>query len=140
LLTDADVDGAHIRTLLLTFFYRQMAELVKMGYVYIAQPPLYSAALGKEKTYLKDEHALNAFLAQHEGRKPEISRFKGLGEMNYDELWATTMDPGNRSLLQVSVEDAAIADDITSRLMGDDVDARRTFIQENATDVRFLDF
>jgi DNA gyrase subunit B len=140
LLTDADVDGAHIRTLLLTFFYRQMAELVKMGYVYIAQPPLYSAVLGKEKTYLKDEHALNAFLAQHEGRKPEISRFKGLGEMNYDELWATTMDPGNRSMLQVSVEDAAIADDITSRLMGDDVDARRTFIQENASDVRFLDF
>jgi DNA gyrase subunit B len=140
LLTDADVDGAHIRTLLLTFFYRQMAELVKMGYVYIAQPPLFSAVLGKEKTYLKDEHALNAFLGQHEGRKPEISRFKGLGEMNYDELWATTMDPGNRSLLQVSVEDAAIADDITSRLMGDDVDARRTFIQENASDVRFLDF
>ena len=140
LLTDADVDGAHIRTLLLTFFYRQMADLVKMGYVYIAQPPLYSAVLGKEKTYLKDEHALNDFLAQHEGRKPEISRFKGLGEMNYDELWATTMDPGNRSLLQVSVEDAAIADDITSRLMGDDVDARRTFIQENASDVRFLDF
>jgi DNA gyrase subunit B len=140
LLTDADVDGAHIRTLLLTFFYREMADLVKMGYVYIAQPPLYSAVLGKEKTYLKDEHALDAFLAQHEGRKPEISRFKGLGEMNYDELWATTMDPGNRSLLQVSVEDVAIADDITSRLMGDDVDARRTFIQENASDVRFLDF
>jgi DNA gyrase subunit B len=140
LLTDADVDGAHIRTLLLTFFYRQMADLVKMGYVYIAQPPLFSAVLGKEKTYLKDEHALQAFLASHEGRKPEISRFKGLGEMNYDELWATTMDPGNRSLLQVSVEDAAIADDITSRLMGDDVDARRTFIQENASDVRFLDF
>jgi DNA gyrase subunit B len=140
LLTDADVDGAHIRTLLLTFFYRQMADLVKMGYVYIAQPPLYSAVLGKEKTYLKDDHALNAFLAQHEGRKPEISRFKGLGEMNYDELWATTMDPGNRSLLQVQVEDAAIADDIISRLQGDDVDARRTFIQENATDVRFLDF
>jgi DNA gyrase subunit B len=140
LLTDADVDGAHIRTLLLTFFYREMEALVKMGYVYIAQPPLYSAVLGKEKTYLKDEHALEAFLAAHEGRKPEISRFKGLGEMNYDELWATTMDPGARSLLQVSVEDVAIADDITSRLMGDDVDARRTFIQENASDVRFLDF
>ena len=139
LLTDADVDGAHIRTLLLTFFYRQMPELVKMGYVYIAQPPLYSAVLGKEKTYLKDEHALQAFLAQHEGRKPDVSRFKGLGEMNYDELWATTMDPGARSLLQISVEDAAIADDILSRLMGEDVDARRTFIQENATDVRFLD-
>jgi DNA gyrase subunit B len=139
LLTDADVDGAHIRTLLLTFFYRQMPELVKMGYCYIAQPPLYSAVLGKEKTYLKDEHALTRFLADHEGRKPEISRFKGLGEMNYDELWATTMDPGARSLLQISVEDAAIADDILSRLMGEDVDARRTFIQENATDVRFLD-
>jgi DNA gyrase subunit B len=140
LLTDADVDGAHIRTLLLTFFYREMTDLVKMGHVYIAQPPLYSAVLGKEKTYLKDDHALNAFLAQHEGRKPEISRFKGLGEMNYDELWATTMDPGNRSLLQVMAEDAAIADDIISRLQGDDVDARRTFIQENANDVRFLDF
>jgi DNA gyrase subunit B len=139
LLTDADVDGAHIRTLLLTFFYRQMPELVKMGYCYIAQPPLYSAVLGKEKTYLKDEHALTRFMAEHEGRKPDISRFKGLGEMNFDELWATTMDPGARSLLQISVEDAAIADDITSRLMGEDVDARRTFIQENATDVRFLD-
>jgi DNA gyrase subunit B len=139
LLTDADVDGAHIRTLLLTFFYRQMPELVKMGYCYIAQPPLYSAVLGKEKTYLKDDHALTRFLADHEGRKPEVSRFKGLGEMNYDELWATTMDPGARSLLQISVEDAAIADDILSRLMGEDVDARRTFIQENATDVRFLD-
>jgi DNA gyrase subunit B len=139
LLTDADVDGAHIRTLLLTFFYRQMPELVKMGYCYIAQPPLYSAVLGKEKTYLKDEHALTRFMDDHEGRKPDISRFKGLGEMNYDELWATTMDPGARSLLQISVEDAAIADDILSRLMGEDVDARRTFIQENATDVRFLD-
>jgi DNA gyrase subunit B len=139
LLTDADVDGAHIRTLLLTFFYRQMPQMVKMGYVYIAQPPLYSAVLGKEKTYLKDDHALNRFLADNEGRKPEISRFKGLGEMNYDELWATTMDPGNRSLLQVSVEDAAIADEVFSTLMGEDVDTRREFIQQNASDVRFLD-
>jgi DNA gyrase subunit B len=139
LLTDADVDGAHIRTLLLTFFYRQMPQMVKMGYVYIAQPPLYSAVLGKEKTYLKDDHALNRFLAENEGRKPEISRFKGLGEMNYDELWATTMDPGNRSLLQVSVEDAAIADEVFSTLMGEDVDTRREFIQQNASDVRFLD-
>ena len=139
LLTDADVDGSHIRTLLLTFFYRQMPELVRAGYVYIAQPPLYSAVLGKEKTYLKDDAALNAFLAKNEGRKPEISRFKGLGEMNYEELWSTTMDPMTRSMLQVSVEDAAIADDMFSRLMGDDVDARREFIQTNAKDVRFLD-
>ena len=139
LLTDADVDGSHIRTLLLTFFYRQMPELVRAGYVYIAQPPLYSAVLGKEKTYLKDDSALSAFLAKNEGRKPEISRFKGLGEMNYEELWSTTMDPMTRSLLQVSVEDAAIADDMFSRLMGDDVDARREFIQTNAKDVRFLD-
>jgi DNA gyrase subunit B len=139
LLTDADVDGAHIRTLLLTFFYRQMPTMVKMGYVYIAQPPLYSAVLGKEKTYLKDDHALTRFLAENEGRKPEIGRFKGLGEMNYDELWATTMDPGARSLLQVSVEDAAIADEVFSTLMGEDVDTRREFIQQNASDVRFLD-
>jgi DNA gyrase subunit B len=139
LLTDADVDGAHIRTLLLTFFYRQMAALVKMGFVYIAQPPLYSATLGKEKTYLKDDHALQRFLADNQNRKPEISRFKGLGEMNWDELWATTMDPGARSLLQISVEDAAIADEIFSTLMGEDVDTRREFIQQNASDVRFLD-
>ncbi|MFZ4514901.1 MAG: DNA topoisomerase (ATP-hydrolyzing) subunit B [Acidimicrobiia bacterium] len=139
LLTDADVDGSHIRTLLLTFFYRQMPELVRSGCVYITQPPLYSAVLGKEKTYLRDDAALNEFLARHEGRKPEISRFKGLGEMNYEELWQTTMDPAQRTLLQISVEDAAIADDIFSRLMGDDVDARREFIQTNAKDVRFLD-
>jgi DNA gyrase subunit B len=139
LLTDADVDGAHIRTLLLTFFYRQMEMLVKMGHVYVAQPPLYSAVLGKEKTYLKDDHALGRFMEQHAGRKPEISRFKGLGEMNYEELWATTMDPSNRSLMKISVEEAAIADEILSTLMGEDVDARRTFIQEHASDVRFLD-
>ena len=139
LLTDADVDGAHIRTLLLTFLYRQMPELFTRGYVYIAQPPLYSAVLGKEKTYLKDDAALEQFLADHEGRKPEIQRFKGLGEMDYQELWSTTMDPATRTLLRVAVEEAAIADDIFSRLMGDDVDARRDFIQQNASDVRFLD-
>ncbi len=139
LLTDADVDGAHIRTLLLTFFYRQMPSLVKMGYVYIAQPPLFSATLGKEKTYLKDDHALQRFLGDNQNRKPEIARFKGLGEMDWDELWATTMDPGARSLLQISVEDAAIADEIFSTLMGEDVDTRREFIQQNASDVRFLD-
>jgi DNA gyrase subunit B len=139
LLADADVDGAHIRTLLLTFLYRQMKELFGAGYVYIAQPPLYSATLGKEKTYLKDDAALQEFLARNDGRKPEVQRFKGLSEMNYEELWVTTMDPVTRTLLRVTVEEAAIADDIFSRLMGDDVDARRDFIQHNATDVRFLD-
>ena len=138
-LADADVDGAHIRTLLLTFFYRQMPEAVKAGYIYLAQPPLYSAILGKDKTYLKDEAALQRFLDDNSGRKPEITRFKGLAEMDYEELWATTMDPSTRTLLQITVEEAAIADDMFSRLMGDEVEARREFIQRNATEVRFLD-
>jgi DNA gyrase subunit B len=140
LMSDADVDGSHIRTLLLTFFYRQLPEIVRGGFVYIAQPPLYGAKLGKdERAYLKDEAALVAFEAEHEGRKIEVSRFKGLGEMDWQELGETTMDPATRTLLQVSVEDAAIADEIFSTLMGDDVDARRGFIQANAKDVRFLD-
>ena len=139
LMTDADVDGAHIRTLLLTFFYRQLPELVGRGFVYIAQPPLYRADIGKERNYLKDDAALRDFEAAHENRKIEVSRFKGLGEMDWEELGVTTMDPATRTLLQVSVEDAAIADSIFSRLMGEDVEARRGFIQENAHDVRFLD-
>jgi DNA gyrase subunit B len=140
LMSDADVDGSHIRTLLLTFFYRQLPEIVRAGYVYIAQPPLYGVKLGKDdRVYLKDDAALTAFEAEHEGRKLEVSRFKGLGEMDWQELGDTTMNPETRTLLQVSVEDAAIADEIFSTLMGDDVDARRGFIQENAHDVRFLD-
>jgi len=139
-LADADVDGAHIRTLLLTFFYRQLKEIVQQGHVYIAQPPLYAAKIGKdERVYLKDDAALRAFEEEHQGRKIEISRFKGLGEMDWHELAETTMDPASRTLLQVSVEEAAIADEIFSTLMGDDVEARRGFIQENAKDVRFLD-
>jgi DNA gyrase subunit B len=139
-MTDADVDGSHIRTLLLTFFYRQLPELVRAGHVYIAQPPLYAAKVGKDdRTYLKDDAALRAFEAEHEGRKIEISRFKGLGEMDWQELGETTMDPRTRTLLQVSVEDAAIADEMFSTLMGEDVEARRGFIQVNAKDVRFLD-
>jgi DNA gyrase subunit B len=113
---------------------------VKQGFVYIAQPPLYGAKIGKdERAYLKDDAALDAFMAEHENRKVDVSRFKGLGEMDWHELGETTMDPATRTLLQVSVEDAAIADEIFSTLMGDDVDARRGFIQENAKDVRILD-
>jgi DNA gyrase subunit B len=138
-MADADVDGAHIRTLLLTFFYRYLPDVVKAGHVYLAQPPLFRADLGKERNYLKDDTALRAFEAEHEGRKIEVSRFKGLGEMDWQELGVTTMDPATRTLLQVSVEDAAIADEIFATLMGEDVEARRVFIQQNAKDVRFLD-
>jgi DNA gyrase subunit B len=139
LLADADVDGAHIRTLLLTFFYRQLPELVRYGCIYLAQPPLYRADIGKERTYLKDDAALRRFEEAHQGARIEVNRFKGLGEMDWEELAETTMHPATRSLLRVSVEDAAIADEVFSKLMGDDVERRKTFIQENAKDVRFID-
>lgn len=139
IMTDADVDGSHIRTLLLTFFYRQMKEMVANGFIYIAQPPLFRADLGKERHYLKDEVALRQFEEEHEGRKIDVSRFKGLGEMDWQELGETTMNPATRTLLQIGVEDAAIADEIFATLMGDVVEQRRSFIQENAKDVRFLD-
>jgi DNA gyrase subunit B len=139
LLCDADVDGSHIRTLLLTFFFRQMRPLVEGGYVYIAQPPLYSTKVGRDKRYLKDDRAKEQFLAEHPNHKEEFQRLKGLGEMDAHELWETTMDPERRTLLRVTVEQAALADEVFSVLMGDDVEQRKQFIQTNAQDVRFLD-
>ena len=140
ILTDADVDGAHIRTLILTFFFRHMRDLIEAGYVYVAQPPLYQVRTGKDVVYAYSDHELEEVKGRLNGKKPAIQRYKGLGEMNADQLWETTMDPAGRVLLQVGLEDASLADDIFSVLMGDDVEARRTFIQRNAKDVRFLDF
>jgi len=139
ILTDADVDGAHIRTLLLTFFFRHMRRLIEAGFMYIAQPPLYLVKAGKEASYAYSDRQLEEIKAGLDGRRPVIQRYKGLGEMNAGQLWETTMDPEARVLLRVSLDDEAMADDVFVTLMGDNVEARRTFIQQNARDVRFLD-
>jgi DNA gyrase subunit B len=139
IMTDADVDGAHIRTLILTFFFRYMQEMIEAGYVYIAQPPLYRITADKEDFYAYSDEELDELLQRLDGRKYEIQRYKGLGEMNAEQLWETTMNPEKRILVQVTLEDAMIADEIFNTLMGDDVEARRRYIQKHAKKVRFLD-
>jgi len=140
IMTDADVDGAHIRTLLLTFFYRYMRQMIEAGYVYIAQPPLYRISQGKRIQYAYNDRQLEEILSNlPEGTKPGIQRYKGLGEMNPEQLWETTMNPETRSMLQVSLEDAIEADETFEMLMGDKVEPRRQFIEENALHVKNLD-
>ncbi|MCM3744542.1 DNA topoisomerase (ATP-hydrolyzing) subunit B [Sporosarcina luteola] len=140
IMTDADVDGAHIRTLLLTFFFRFMRPLIEAGYVYIAQPPLYRVKQGKHEEYCYDEEELQEILNRLSAvPKPVITRYKGLGEMDATQLWETTMDPDQRTLLQVHLEDAFDADSTFEQLMGDEVEPRRRFIEENAMYVKNLD-
>ena len=143
LMTDADVDGAHIRTLLLTFFFRQMPELIDAGYVFIAQPPLYRVAKGKDEFYAysdseRDEYAKR--LGGGDGKAGiMIQRYKGLGEMNPEQLWNTTMDPEKRTVLRVTLDDAVEASNLFEQLMGDEVEPRRVFIENNAHYVTNLD-
>lgn len=139
IMTDADIDGAHIRTLILTFLFRYMRELVDQGHVYIAQPPLYRIYRGKKEQYVYSDKEMELAIKQFGKDGVSIQRYKGLGEMNPEQLWRTTMDPETRTLLQVSLEDAAEADNLFSTLMGDQVEPRRVFIQENAKYVRNLD-
>ena len=140
IMTDADVDGAHIRTLLLTFFYRYMRKIIEAGYIYIAQPPLYKVQQGKKVEYAYNNKQLEEIMATLPATpKPNIQRYKGLGEMNPEQLWETTMNPENRTLLQVSLDDAIEADETFEMLMGEKVEPRRLFIEENAMYVKNLD-
>ncbi len=140
IMTDADVDGSHIRTLILTFFFRHMRELIEGGYVYIAQPPLYKITAGRDSAYAYSEGEREGYMQQIKGRRSiNVQRYKGLGEMNAEQLWETTMDPDKRTLLRVNVEDAADADEVFSMLMGDVVAPRRNFIQTHALEVKNLD-
>lgn len=139
IMTDADVDGAHIRTLLLTLAYRYMRPLVEAGYVYIAQPPLYQIKVGRKEIYIQTDEELTEWQEENPDARYSLQRYKGLGEMDYDQLWETTMNPENRRMLQVTVEDAEEADMVMDMLMGDEVAPRREFIEENAVYVKNLD-
>jgi DNA gyrase subunit B len=140
IMTDADVDGAHIRILLLTFFYRFMPEMIERGYIYIAQPPLYQLSVGRRHEYIYSDEVLRKETAKLEdGTKYTIQRYKGLGEMDPEQLWETTMEPKSRTLLQVTIDDALAAEKVVSELMGDKVEPRKAFIQKHAKDVRYLD-
>ncbi len=138
-MTDADVDGLHIRTLLLTFFFRHMPDLITNGYVYMAEPPLFRAQMGKESKWLLDQAARTQYEKENPDKKVEFSRFKGLGEMNAEDLWATTMDPAQRVLAQVTIDDAVHASETFDMLMGEDVPPRRRFIQTHAREVDIVD-
>jgi DNA gyrase subunit B len=140
IMTDADVDGAHIRTLVLTLFFRYMPQLVTAGYVYIAQPPLYRVKKGKDERYAYNDREKEKILKEiGDGKGIYVQRYKGLGEMNPDQLWLTTMDPERRTILKMTLEDAVEADQTFTILMGDKVEPRKKFIQENALSVRNLD-
>jgi DNA gyrase subunit B len=138
-MTDADVDGAHIRTLLLTFFYRHMPQVIEQGYLYIAQPPLYRISTGKVTKYAQTERERDKVIKEFNVKNLSVQRFKGLGEMNADQLWETTMNPETRTLLRVDSENAAQADEIFTKLMGENVEPRKDFIKAEARKVRNLD-
>ena len=136
IMTDADVDGSHIATLIMTFFFRHMRQLLELGYLYIANPPLYLCTKGKTKEYCWNDQQRQAFIDKHgsgEEKSIHTQRYKGLGEMNAEQLWETTMNPENRTLRQVSIDNAAEALHVFSMLMGEEVAPRREFIEENAT-------
>ena len=139
IMTDADVDGAHIRTLILTFLYRYMPKLIEAGYVYIAQPPLYQIKSGKEVSYAYSDNELDDVKKKYGDKRINVQQYKGLGEMDPEQLWETTMNPEARTLLKVEIEDALIADDVFSTLMGNKVEPRREFIEKNAKGVSFID-